>query len=236
VVEIFETTLYRILGAEIGRALEGIHRDHGVVMHFDDTVERFEGEGRVERVLTRSGRSIECDVVVVGVGTEPVAEVMHGVGVASNGGIKADAYLETEVPGVFAAGDVATQDHPIFGSMRVEHFDNALKMGETAARNVLGRGVVFDDPHWFWSDQYDSNLQMSGDARSWDRMVVRGSLERRSFCAFLLDREGVLRSAVSLDWPRDVRRSFGPIAARVAPDPDALADPDVDLRSMVPKA
>jgi 3-phenylpropionate/trans-cinnamate dioxygenase ferredoxin reductase subunit len=235
VVEIFETTLYRILGADIGRALEAIHRDHGVVMHFDDTVERFEGDGHVERVVTRRGRTIECDVVVVGVGTEPVAEVMHGVGVASNGGITADAYLETEVPGVYTAGDVATHDHPIFGSMRVEHFDNAMKMGATAGRNVLGRREVFDDPHWFWSDQYDSNLQMSGDARSWERMAVRGSLEERSFCSFLLDRDGVLRSAVSLDWPRDVRRSFGLIAARVAPDPAALADPDVDLRTLVPK-
>jgi len=235
VVEIFETALYRVLGADIGRALEGIHRDHGAVMHFDDTVERFEGDGRAERVVTRSGRTIECDFVVVGVGTEPVAEVMHGVGVASNGGIKADAHLETVTPGVFAAGDVATQDHPIFGSIRVEHFDNAMKMGETAARNVLGRGEVFDDPHWFWSDQYDSNLQMSGDARTWERMVVRGSLEDRSFCAFLLDGRGSVRSAVSLDWPRDVRRSFGLIRAQIVPDPGALADPDVDLRALVPR-
>jgi 3-phenylpropionate/trans-cinnamate dioxygenase ferredoxin reductase component len=235
VVEIFETALYRVLGADIGRALEGIHRDHGVVMHFDDTVERFEGDGRVERVVTRSGRTIECDVVVVGVGTEPVAEVMHGVGVAGNGGIKADAYLETVTPGVYTAGDVTTQDHPIFGPLRVEHFDNAMKMGETAARNVLGRGEVFDDPHWFWSDQYDSNLQMSGDARTWERMVLRGSLDERSFCAFLLDARGVLRSAVSLDWPRDVRRSFGLIRAQTVPDPNALADPEVDLRTLVPK-
>jgi 3-phenylpropionate/trans-cinnamate dioxygenase ferredoxin reductase subunit len=235
VVEIFETALYRVLGADIGRALEGIHRDHGVVMHFDDTVERFEGNGRVERVVTRSGRTIDCDFVVVGVGTEPVAEVMHGVGVASNGGIKADAHLETVTPGVFAAGDVATQDHPIFGSIRVEHFDNAMKMGETAARNVLGRGEVFDDPHWFWSYQYDSNLQMSGDARTWERMVVRGSLDDRSFCAFLLDGRGAVRSAVSLDWPRDVRRSFGLIRAQIVPDPGALADPDVDLRALVPR-
>ena len=75
---------------------------------------------------------------------------------------------------------------------------------------------------------------MAGFAPTWDRMVVRGSLEERSFCAFLLDGDGVLRSTVSLDWPRDVRRSFGLIAAQVAPDPAALADPDVDLRTLVP--
>ena len=234
VVEIFETTLYRVLGADIGRAFEGIHRDNGVVMHFNDTVERFEGDGRVERVVTRNGHMIECDIAVVGVGTEPVAEVMHGLGVAANGGIKADAYLETELPGIYTAGDVATQNHPLFGPIRVEHFDNAMKMGVTAARNVLGRGEVFDDPHWFWSDQYDSNLQMSGYAPTWDRMVVRGSLEERKFCAFLLDAGGVLRSAVSLDWPRDVRRSAALISARAVPDPAALADPDIDLRKLAP--
>jgi 3-phenylpropionate/trans-cinnamate dioxygenase ferredoxin reductase component len=234
VVEIFQTALYRILGADIGRAIEEMHRDNGVIMHFDDTVERFEGDGRVQRLLTRSGRTIECDFVVVGVGTEPVAEVMHGVGIGSNGGIKVDAYLETEVPGVFAVGDVAIHDHPVFGRTRVEHFDNAMKMGATAARNILGRDEVFDDPHWFWSDQYDSNLQMSGVAPTWDRMVVRGSLEERKFCAFLLDAGGVLRSAVSLDWSLDVRRSFSLIKAQVVPDPSALADPDVDLRKLIP--
>ena len=232
VVEIFETTLYRVLGADIGRAFEGMHRDNGVVMHFNDTVERFEGDGHVERVVTRNGHKIECDVAVVGVGTEPVAEVMRGLGVAANGGIKADAYLETELPGIYTAGDVATHNHPVFGPIRVEHFDNAMKMGETAARNVLGRGQVFDDPHWFWSDQYDSNLQMSGYAPTWDRMVVRGSLEERKFCAFLLDAAGVLRSAVSLDWPRDVRRSFALISAQATPDAVALADPEVDLRKL----
>ena len=91
---------------------------------------------------------------------------------------------------MFAAGDVARHDHPVFGPIRVEHFDNALKMGETVARNMLGEGRVFDDPHWFWSDQYDVQIQMAGFAPTWDRMVVRGSLEDRSFCAFLLDADG----------------------------------------------
>jgi 3-phenylpropionate/trans-cinnamate dioxygenase ferredoxin reductase subunit len=75
---------------------------------------------------------------------------------------------------------------------------------------------------------------MAGYAPTWDRMVVRGSLEARAFCAFLLDGRGVVRSTVSLDWKRDVRRSFGLIRAELAPDPDALADPDVDLRTLVP--
>ncbi|MGZ5288954.1 MAG: NAD(P)/FAD-dependent oxidoreductase [Actinomycetota bacterium] len=234
VVEVFETTLYRILGPDIGRVLERIHRDHGVTMVFNDTVASVEGDGRVEAVVTSAGRRIGCDLVVVGIGTEPSVELMAGTGLDQGSGIPVGPTLETEVPGVFAIGDVANHAHPVFGPVRVEHYDNALKMGAAAARNALGAGEVFADPHWFWSDQYDHQIQMAGFAPTWDRMVVRGSLEDRSFCAFLLDREGVVRGTVSLDHPRDVRRSFGLISSRVTPDPAALADPEVDLRTLVP--
>ncbi len=234
VVEIFETTLYRILGPAIGRVLEAVHRDHGVKMLFNEAVASFEGDGRLEAVVTSGGRRIDADVAIVGVGTEPAVELMAGTGLDQGGGIPVGPTLETEVRGVFAAGDVARQEHPLFGPIRVEHYDNAIKMGETAARNMLGAETVFGDPHWFWSDQYESEVQTAGIAPTWDWMVVRGSLEERSFCAFLLDGDGVLRSTVSLDWKQDVRRSFGLIAAQVAPDPTALEDPDVDLRTLVP--
>ncbi len=234
VVEIFETALYRVVGPVIGRVVEGLHRAHGVRMRFNDTVARFEGRDRLERVITNGGATIEADVAVVGVGTEPAVELLAGTGLDQGGGIPVDSTLETEIPGVFAAGDVACHDHPVFGSIRVEHFDNALKMGQAAARNMLGAGVAFDDPHWFWSDQYDSQIQMAGFAPTWDAMVVRGSLEAGSFCAFLLDAAGVLRGTVSLDWPRDVRRSSKLIAAAATPDPASLEDPDIDLRSLVP--
>ncbi len=231
VVEVFETALFRVLGRGIGRALEAVHRDHGVVMHFNDTVARFEGDGRLERVVTTGGRTIDADVAVVGVGTEPAAEIVAGTALDRPGGIPVGASLETEIPGVFAAGDVALHDHPVFGPIRVEHFDNGVKMGETAARNMLGAGLVHGDPHWFWSDQYDSQVQMAGFAPAWDRMIVRGSPADRSFCAFLLDGSGLLRGTVSLDWQRDVRRSLALIGT--APDPAALADPGFDLRSLV---
>ena len=233
VVEIFETSLYRVLGAELGRIVEAIHRDHGVRMHFNDTVQRFEGRERVERATTASGRTIECDFVVVGVGVQPNVEVAAGTAIEVGDGIVVGPTLETGVPGIFAAGDVALHDHPRFGRIRVEHFDNALKMGQAAARNMLGANEVFDDPHWFWSDQYDVNIQMAGVARSWDRVVYRGSVEDRSFTAFLLW-GGVLLSAVSVDRPRDVRRAMPLIQAGVRPDPEALQDEDVDLRTLAP--
>jgi 3-phenylpropionate/trans-cinnamate dioxygenase ferredoxin reductase component len=233
VVEVFETALFAVLGPELGRVVEAIHRDHGVEVITGDAVERFDGVASVEQVRTRGGRAIPCDLVVVGVGTQPNVEVMAGEGLDPRGGVGVDATLRASLPAVFAAGDVATQDHPVFGTIRVEHYDNALRMGEHVARAMLGSTEPFDDPHWFWSDQFTSEIQMGGIGRT-DDMVVRGSLEERRFCAFFLDPAGVLRATVSLDWPRDCRRSLPLIRRRVAPDRAALVDPSVDLRTLDP--
>jgi len=106
-------------------------------------------------------------------------------------------------------------------------------MGPAAARNMLGAQAVFDDPHWFWSDQYEMNLQMAGFALTWDQLVIRGSLEERSFTGFYLD-GGVLRSVVSVNRKRDVRRAMPLVRAAIRPDPEQLRDPDVDLRTLLP--
>jgi 3-phenylpropionate/trans-cinnamate dioxygenase ferredoxin reductase subunit len=231
VVEFAHRPLERVLGPELGSTIEGLHRDHGVEMHFGEGAERFEGDGRFEAVVTTTGRRLEGDFAVVGVGVEPVVDVAAAGDVPVDNGIPVDAALRTPVEGVWAIGDVARHDHPVFGPIRVEHFDNALKMGEHVARNLLGANEPFDDPHWFWSDQYDADIQMAGFATAWDRTVIRGSLNDRSFAAFLLQ-EGRLLSTFTMNWKHDVRRSMPLIAARARPDPDALADPEVDLRTL----
>jgi 3-phenylpropionate/trans-cinnamate dioxygenase ferredoxin reductase component len=153
VVEFAETPLQRVLGDRLGKVLEGLHRDHGVEMFFKDRADLFEGDGRIAAHLTKEGRRIEGDLAVVGVGVEPVTDVADGSDITLDNGILVDPSLRTNRPGVYAVGDVARHDHPVFGLIRVEHYDNAIKMGETAARNVLGADEVFDDAHWFWSDQ-----------------------------------------------------------------------------------
>jgi 3-phenylpropionate/trans-cinnamate dioxygenase ferredoxin reductase subunit len=233
IVEFAETPLQRVLGTELGRVIEGLHRDHGVEMIFRDAAERFEGDGRFETLVTKSGRRIDGDFAVVGVGVEPVTDIVEGTAIQVDNGIPVDATLATNVPGVFAAGDVARHDHPVFGPIRVEHFDNALKMGETVAHNMLGRGEVFDDVHWFWSDQYDAQIQMSGFATSFDQVVFRGDVKERTFAAFLL-KDGVLLSTFSMNWKFDVRRAMPLIKASVRPDPKDLADPEFDLRRLAP--
>jgi 3-phenylpropionate/trans-cinnamate dioxygenase ferredoxin reductase subunit len=233
VIEFFRTPLERVLGPELGAVIAALHADHGVEMIFGDAAERFEGDGRFEAVVTKEGRRVEGDFAVVGVGVEPAVDVAGGGEVPVDNGIPVDATLRTAVDGVWAIGDVARHDHPVFGPIRVEHYDNALKMGEHVAGNLLGADEPFDDAHWFWSEQYDARIEMAGFATEWDRMVVRGSIEERSFAAFLL-KDGRLLSSLSMNRPRDVRRSMPLIKAGAHLDPERLADLDVDLRTLRP--
>lgn len=233
VVEPLETALHRVLGAEFGGVIEGLHAEHGIDMRFGEGVSAFESnpDGSVAAVVTSSGDSIPCDFAVVGIGTVPNTELAEAAGIDCENGILVDAQLRTSAPGVWAGGDVVNHDHPIFGRMRVEHFDNAIKMGATAAANMLGSASIFDDPHWFWSDQYDCSIQMAGHAPEPDEVVIRGEVGSRDFIAFFLV-GGVLRQVLGINRPRDVRRSLGLIRGQVSPDPGALSDPDTDLRSL----
>jgi 3-phenylpropionate/trans-cinnamate dioxygenase ferredoxin reductase subunit len=233
-IEPFKTPLFRALGEEIGRVVEGLHRDHGVDLILGDAVAAFEGSGRVERVVTRSGRRVECDFAVFGLGIEPAADLVAGSGVRVDNGIVVDELCRTNVPGIFAAGDVANHYHPVCARpMRVEHWQNGVKQGAAAARSMLGRGKPYDEVHWFWSDQYDANIQYAGFHADWDAIVIRGSLTERKFLAFYLDR-GRVESVVAINQGRDLRRALPLIRARVPVDPARLQDPSVDLRTLVP--
>jgi 3-phenylpropionate/trans-cinnamate dioxygenase ferredoxin reductase component len=226
------TPLFRVLGEKVGQIMTSIHRDHGVDTVFEDVATRFEGAGRIDRVITKGGRRIECDFAVVGVGVEPAIDVIADSGVETENGILVDEYCRTTVDGIYAAGDVANHYHPVFGRrMRVEHWQNAMQQGAAAARSMLGTGQPYDAIHWFWSDQYDVNLQYAGFHHGWDRIVTRGSFDSRNFLAFYLN-QGRLDAVVALNRGKDVRRVMPLIKARGIVDPVQLADEAVDLRSL----
>jgi 3-phenylpropionate/trans-cinnamate dioxygenase ferredoxin reductase subunit len=232
VVDRNSAPLRRVLGEEVGRVMEGVHRDHGTELILEDTVAAFEGAGRVERVTTHRGQRIECDFVVMGLGVEPVTEVLAGTGVEIDNGIVVDEYSRTAVEGIHAAGDVANHYHPVFGRhIRVEHWQNALKQGAAAARSMLGKGQPYDEVPWFWSDQYDHNLQYAGFHTEWDELVVRGSMEERSFVGFYR-KDGRVLASVALDRGRDLRRSIPLIKAQGWVEATDLRDPEMDLRTL----
>src|SRR5439155_25677848 len=150
VIEPASVPLERVLGSEIGAIYRDIHTDHGVRMLLGTGVERFEGHTGVERVRTTDGRTIECDFVVVGIGVTPRTGLAAEAGLHVDDGIVVDEHLQTSVPGVFAAGDVAAAHHPFYGQgIRVEHWANALNQGPVAARNMLGRPEVYDRLPYF---------------------------------------------------------------------------------------
>src|ERR687893_1017608 len=232
VVDRNEVPLRRVLGEEVGRVIEGIHHDHGTSMIFEDRVAAFEGAGRVERVTTARGRRIECDFVVVGLGTELDTELLVGTGAEIDNGVVVDEYLRTGVDGIYAAGDVGNHYHPVFERhIRVEHWQSAFKQGPAAARSMLDKGEPYEEIPWFWSDQYEHNLQYAGFHTEWDELVVRGSMEERNFVAFYR-KDGRVLAAVAVNRGRDLRRSMRLIKDQRPVDTTKLRDPDVDLRTL----
>ena len=227
------TPLFRVLGEQVGQVLSTLHRERGVETFFDDSVTRVEGDGRVERVITKRGRRVDCDFAVVAAGVEPVVDAVADSGVAISNGILVDECCRTNVRDIFAAGDVANHYHPVFQKrMRVEHWQNAMQQGAAAARSMLGTGKPYDAVHWFWSDQYDVNLQYAGFHQEWDELVVRGNLDTRNFIAFYLSQRRI-DAVVALNRGKDVRRAMPLIKARTTVDPRLLADEGTDLRSLV---
>lgn len=224
--------LVRVLGEAVGRTLADLHQAHGVRTIFEDSVAAFEGDAHVARVVTRNGLRIDCDFVVAGIGIEPETDLLDGSEVRIDNGVVVDQYLRTSVEGIFAAGDVANHYHPLFARhMRLEHWQNAVRQGAAAAQNMLGQRTAYDEIPWFWSDQYDANVQYVGFHASWDRLVVRGRLESDSYLACYLN-DGRLDAAVGFNRGKDVRRVMPLIRSRAIVDVDRLQDEHVDLRSM----
>jgi 3-phenylpropionate/trans-cinnamate dioxygenase ferredoxin reductase subunit len=229
--------LARVLGREVGTALADIHRGKGVTLILEDSVAAYEGAGRVEQVRTKNGRALPCDLVVAGIGIVPNVELLASAGAAVDDGVLVDERCRTSLPDVYAAGDVANHLHPLFGRLRVEHWNNAFQQGRAAARAMLGDPRPYDYLHTFWSDQYEHLIEYVGFARRWDRLVFRGDPGQGKFLAFYLE-GGVVRAAAGLDRggdPEDPKSEgelkivAGLIRSRVPVDPARLADEGADL-------
>src|SRR6266516_270609 len=187
--------LERGLGGQVGALIGAIHRANGVELLPGEQVTAFEGTERLEAAVTAAGRRIACDFAVAGIGIEPDNPA---VAVARENGILADELCRASAPDVYVAGDVANQLHPLFGRVRVEHYNNAEKQGAAAARSMLGSTAPYDYVHSFWSDQYEHKLEYVGHVTKWDEFVVRGSLADAKLVGFYLV-DGVVRAALGLD-------------------------------------
>jgi 3-phenylpropionate/trans-cinnamate dioxygenase ferredoxin reductase subunit len=210
--------LSRGFGEQAGRFLQGRLEDHGIIVVGGDELDRFEGaDGRVTEVITKSGRRLAADAVVIGVGVMPDVTLAKGAGLAlgDRGGVSLNSRLQTAVPGIYAAGDIAEYDSVIHGQpMRIEHWDVALNQGKTVALNMLGNDKPHDVVPYFFSDLADwVALEYVGPALEWEQEVVRGSIDDGEFSIWYLH-DGRLAGALSIGRSDDLEHARRLISAQ----------------------
>jgi 3-phenylpropionate/trans-cinnamate dioxygenase ferredoxin reductase component len=231
-VELASVPLERVLGREVGEVYRDLHAGHGVTMHFGVGVERLLGSTSVEAVRLSDGATLPADAVVVGVGVSPRTDLAEAAGLALDNGVVVDERLQSRVPGIFAAGDVANAFHPRYGArIRLEHWSAALNQGPAAARAMLGHDVAYDRTPYFFSDQYDFGMEYRGWAPTFDQVVFRGDPSSREFVAFWIH-EGRAVAAMNANvW--DAGDAIEALLAANGPvDLERLADCDVELAEL----
>jgi 3-phenylpropionate/trans-cinnamate dioxygenase ferredoxin reductase subunit len=227
-------------GEQAGRYFQSRLEEHGVKVHGSQELDHFEGAGdRVTRVVTKSGLTLDADVVVMGTGAVPDVMLARSAGLTlgESGGVWADSKLQTSVPGIYAAGDVAEYESVVNGGrrIRIEHWDVALSHGKTVALNMLGRDQPHDVVPYFFSDMSDwASLEYVGPAFGWDHEIVRGSIDRGAFTIWYLNM-GRVSAALSVGRSADLDHARRLIAAGtdVWNRMGELADASTDLSEVV---
>ena len=232
VIELQDVLLGRVTDPEIGRLLADVHGAHGVEVLTGIGVERLEGEDRVRRVVCSGGAVLDADAVIVGIGIIPNAELAEEAGLEVDNGIVVDVFGRTSDPDIHAAGDVANHPNPILGHrVRLESWQNAQNQGINVARNMCGVGAPYAEVPWFWSDQYDINLQMAGAPESWDRLVWRGDPASDRFIVFYMNGDVVV-AVNAFNLGREVRIAKILIERKTRVADADLADEGIKLRDL----
>lgn len=237
VLEAAPRALMRAVPEVVADCLVERHRSMGVDVRFSVRITRMTGDTRVNGILLADGTIIPCDAVVVGIGVTPRVALAQAVGLDIENGIAVDSMLRTSDPAIYAAGDVCSFFHPLYGrQIRLESWKNAEDQARIAARNMLGYEETCSAVPWFWSDQYDMTIQIAGLPALGTSTVVRETgASSRVF--FALDADGVLVGASGVgqtdEIAKDVRMAQELIARRAVVDPAQLADRTFKLRSLL---
>jgi 3-phenylpropionate/trans-cinnamate dioxygenase ferredoxin reductase subunit len=240
VVEPQRQPLLATLGERLGGFFADVHRKHGVEFRLGRGVSEIRGtDGTVTEVITDDGAALPADVVVVGIGARPSIELAEKAKLATGNGILVDETLRTDDPDIYAAGDIANAVNPFYNTrIRVEHWANALYQGPAAAKSMLGDAVSYDQLPYFFTDQYDVGMEFTGwltPDTDYD-IVIRGSLEGRSFHAFWLNANKVVAGMHVNRWDDGIAAVDELIRGHVTVDPARLADPLVTLQELTKPA
>jgi 3-phenylpropionate/trans-cinnamate dioxygenase ferredoxin reductase subunit len=222
--------LERVLGPEVGEIFAARHRSQGIEVQTGANIVEFRGSARVEEALLSDRSIVRCDLVIVGVGVSPSLEAVPE-GMELDNGIVTDEFCRTSMENIFAAGDVAISWRPRLNQrVRFEHFDNAQLQGAAAGLAMAGTMQSYDPIPFFWSDQFDLNLQYYGYAPGWDTCVLRGKPADNSFSAFYL-REGRIEAVCNVNRFQELNAAKRLLGKEGVPA-HKLADDDADLAKL----
>lgn len=225
--------LARVMGADIGAAVTAMHARHGVDLRLGSPISEIRPGADGVTVVTADGTE-RVDDLVVCIGIEPNTDVAVRSGLVVGNGVEVDAQGRTSLPTVFAAGDVAAHDHPLYGRVRVEHVDVAQRQAAAIAATLAGRPSTAGDAHWFWTDQYDVNVQGLGmtGVRASDLAVTRGDLAGLSGTVFWV-RDGLLVGAASIERGEDLSVARELMDLEIPVSATQLGDESVDLEELL---
>lgn len=234
VLEAAARVMSRTVGPEVSAFYEARHREAGVELFFGASVKALHGTERVTSVETADGRTFACDVVIVGIGVVPNVELAAKAGLECADGIVVDEHARTADENVVAAGDCTNHPLALYGRrVRLESVPNAIHQAKVAAQTLLGAPAAYSEVPWFWSDQYDLKLQITGLAAGHDEVVVRGDPAARSFAAFYL-RAGEIVAVDAVNSPKEFIAGKKLVASRARIAAERLRDAAVDVAALAP--
>ena len=230
VLEMADRVMNRVVASNVSEFFEHEHRTQGVKIICNTRVVRFEGSGRVERVICADGSMHPADLLVVGIGAVANSQLAADAGLKCDNGILVDETCRTSDPAIFAAGDCTNYFSPRYQArVRLESVDNAFEQSKAAALNILERPTVYDRVPWFWSDQYDNKLLIVGLSLAHDQQLTRGDPATRSFSVCYL-RGGELLAVEAINHSKDYMAARKLIPERFRPDLYKLADAQLALK------
>ena len=232
VIELAPHVLARVAPPEIGAYVADLHRRNGVTIRTGVAVNAIEPAGDAVALVTQDGERIIADLVAIGVGAQPNTELAAAAGLVVEDGVRVDEFGRSSDPNIYAAGDVTRHFNPLVGrAIRLEAWQNAQNQAIAVAKVMAGGGQAFAEVPWFWTDQFDMNLQMAGAPENWDRLVWRGDPAERAFTVFHLA-DGIPVAVTTVNTARDMRFARMIVQRGLAVDPAALANKAVKLQDL----
>jgi 3-phenylpropionate/trans-cinnamate dioxygenase ferredoxin reductase subunit len=231
-IESLDRVLARVTAPELSAFYEKAHRSRGVEIITGTGVHALEGDPQVDAVVLSDGRRLSADLVIVGIGMIPNTELADTVQLKVTNGISVDAFTRTEDPAIFAIGDCCNHENVFLQRhLRLESVPNAAEQARVCAAAICGKPTPYGAVPWFWSDQFDLKLQMVGLSEGYEELVIRGDMEKESFCAFYL-RKGVLISADAVNRPAEFMLAKRMVTERASVTGAQLKDESITLKSL----